>query len=332
MGVHEYLRADEREAISRGLARGWSARVIARGLGRHHSSVSREIGRNGGREAYRACAAQARCEVMRARPKTRKLESSGRLRDAVNKGLAEKWSPWQISWRLRRDYPDDLEMRVSHETIYECLYLQARGELRTQLRLALRQGRTRRVNRSRPTVARGRILGMVNISERPKEAEDRAVPGFWEGDLIIGKGNKSQIATLVERTTRFVMLVRIPYDRNAERVSYLLARKMETLPEFMRQSVTWDQGKEMARHADFTVRTGIPVYFCDPHSPWQRGSNENTNGLLRQYFPKGTDLSLYSQADLDRVAAELNGRPRMTLDWLKPIEVFNDLVAKHMSP
>ncbi len=173
---------------------------------------------------------------------------------------------------------------------------------------------------------------MVNISERPVQADDRAVPGFWEGDLIIGKGNKSQIATLVERMTRFVMLVRIPFDRSAERVAFLLAAKMETLPDVMRNSVTWDQGKEMARHADFTVNTGMPVYFCDPHSPWQRGSNENTNGLLRQYFPKGTDLSLHTQEELDRVAAELNGRPRETLNWLKPIEVFNDLVKNAVSP
>jgi IS30 family transposase len=205
--------------------------------------------------------------------------------------------------------PDDDTMRVSHETIYQCLYLQARGELRTQLKIALRQGRTRRVNRSRPTVARGKIPDMVNISERPVEAEDRAVPGFWEGDLIIGKGGKSQIATLVERASRYAMLVRVPYDRTAERVAALLARKMETLPEFLRKSITWDQGKEMAAHASFTVKTGIDVYFCDPHSPWQRGSNENTNGLLRQYFPKGTDLSVYSQAELDAVADELNNQP-----------------------
>ena len=293
MGTREALRIEEREVISRELSRDLSARLIGALLGRHHSAISREIDRNGGRDEYRAVEAQTRCDAYRARPRTRKLEASARLHDAVNDGLEQRWSPKQISRRLREDYPDDEGMRVSHETVYECLYLQARGELRTQLKLALRKGRTRRVNRSRPTVARGTIPDMVNISERPVEADDRAVPGFWEGDLIIGKGGRSQIATLVERRTRFVMLVRIPYDRTAERVAYLLAAKMSTLPEFLRNSVTWDQGKEMARHADFTVRTGIPVYFCDPHSPWQRGSNENTNGLLRQYFPKGTDLSLH---------------------------------------
>ncbi|MGH4011465.1 MAG: IS30 family transposase [Pseudonocardiaceae bacterium] len=245
------------------------------------------------------------------------------MHDEVNSGLQRKWSPKQISKRLRQEFPDDDTMRVSHETIYETLYLQARGELRTQLKLDLRQGRTRRVNRSRTTVARGKIRDMVNISERPVEAEDRAVPGFWEGDLIIGKGGKSQIATLVERTSRYVMLVRIPYDRTAHRVATFLAQKMESLPDFLRTSVTWDQGKEMAEHASFTVKTGIDVYFCDPHSPWQRGSNENTNGLLRQYFPKGTDLSSYTQAELDAVADELNDRPRQTLGWLKPTEVLN---------
>jgi transposase, IS30 family len=219
-------------------------------------------------------------------------------------------------------------MRVAHETIYQTLYLQARGELRTQLKLALRSGRARRVSRSRTAVATGKIRDMINISERPPEAADRAVPGFWEGDLIVGKANRSQIATLVERTTRFVMLVRIPYDRTAERVVALLARKMQTLPEFLRKSITWDQGKEMAEHAQFTIKTGIDVYFCDPHSPWQRGSNENTNGLLRQYFPKGTDLSIHTQAELDAVADELNDRPRETLGWLKPTEVLNKLLIE----
>ena len=332
MSPREALRIEEREVISRELSRNRSARFIGALLGRHHSAVSREIDRNGGRDEYRAVDAQRRCEENRARPKERRLEASTALHDAVNDGLRQKWSPRQISRRLREDYPDDESMRVSHETVYECLYLQARGELRTQLKLALRKGRTRRVNRSRPAVARGTIPDMVNISERPVEAADRAVPGFWEGDLIIGKGGRSQIATLVERRTRFVMLVRIPYDRTAERVALLLAAKMATLPEFLRNSVTWDQGKEMARHADFTIRTGIPVYFCDPHSPWQRGSNENTNGLLRQYFPKGTDLSLHSQAELDRVAAELNGRPRETLKWRKPVEELTDLIAQHTSP
>jgi len=326
------LTIEEREIISRELSRNQSARFVGTLLGRHHSAVSREINRNGGREEYRAVDAQRRCEENRARPKERKLEASVRLHDAVNDGLAQWWSPKQVSRRLREDHPSDESMRVSHETVYECLYLQARGELRTQLKLALRKGRTRRVNRSRPAVARGTIPDMVNISERPKEADDRAVPGFWEGDLIIGRGGRSQIATLVERRTRFVMLVRIPYDRTAERVALLLAAKMATLPEFLRNSVTWDQGKEMARHADFTIRTGIPVYFCDPHSPWQRGSNENTNGLLRQYFPKGTDLSLHSQDELDNVAAELDGRPRETLNWRKPVEELNDLIAQHTSP
>jgi IS30 family transposase len=323
------LCAEERETISRELCKNTSIRQIGRLLGRHHSTIADEISRNGGREHYRACAAQERYESLKVRPKERKLVASSRLPDAVNEGLEQKWSPEQISARLAGDYPDDPEMCVSPETIYQTLYLQSKGELRTELKLALRQGRARRVPRSRATLGRGKISDMVHISERPAEAADRAVPGFWEGDLIIGKGGKSQIATLVERASRFVMLVRIPDDRTAERVAALLAKKMEQLPEFLRNSVTWDQGKEMARHAEFTVRTGLPVYFCDPHSPWQRGTNENTNGLLRQYFPKGTDLSLYTQEELDKVAAELNGRPRKTLGWKKPVEVFEKLIAEH---
>jgi IS30 family transposase len=297
-------------------------------LNRDHSVISREVARNGGRSEYRAVTAQHRADTCRSRPKSRLLERNRRLHDEVNDGLSKKWSPRQIGRRLRADFPKDDTMRVSHETVYQTLYLQARGELRTQLKLALRQGRTRRVCRSRPATARGKIPNMINISERPPEAEDRSVPGFWEGDLVLGKGNKSQIATLVERTTRFVMLVRIPYDRTAERVAYHLARKMETLPAFLRKSITWDQGKEMSAHAAFTVKSGVDVYFCDPHSPWQRGSNENTNGLLRQYFPKGTDLSGYTQAELDAVADELNDRPRQTLGWLKPTEVLNKLLIE----
>jgi IS30 family transposase len=322
------LDAGDREIISRELAKDESFRTISQLLHRNHSVISREVARNGGRVAYRAMPAQGRADRFRTRPKTRLLVANKNLHDVVNDGLTQKWSPRQVSERLREDFPEDDTMRVSHETIYQTLYLQGRGELRTQLTLALRQGRARRVPRSRASVARGQIKDMVNISERPPEAEDRAVPGFWEGDMIIGKGNKSQIATLVERTTRFVMLVRVPYDRNAERVALLLARKMGTLPEFLRKSVTWDQGKEMAAHAKFTMKTGIDVYFCDPHSPWQRGSNENTNGLLRQYFPKGTDLSVHSQAELDAVAEELNGRPRETLGWRKPVEAYNKLLLE----
>jgi transposase, IS30 family len=317
------LTADEREVISRELAKGGSTRAIGRLLGRDHTVVCREVARNGGRRCYRAVSAQRRAQAHRTRPKPRLLATNRRLHDEVNSGLAKRWSPRQISRRLRVDFPGEQTMQVSAETVYQTLYLQARGELRTQLTLALRRGRTRRVPRSRPAVARGTIPGMVNISERPPEAADRAVPGFWEGDLVLGKGNRSQIATLVERASRYTMLVRIPYDRTADRVALLLGKKMQTLPAFLRRSITWDQGKEMTRHADFTVATGIDVYFCDPHSPWQRGSNENTNGLLRQYFPKGTDLSGYTQAELDAVADELNDRPRETLGWLKPTEVFN---------
>ena len=320
----------EREIISRELARdeNVTTRYLGRLLRRDHSGIAKEITRNGGRRSYRAITAQERCDLMRGRPKARKLESSTRLHDAVNEGLQQKWSPRQIAERLKCDHPNDPELRVSHETIYDCLYLQARGELRTQLKLALRSGRTRRVSHCRSSQVKGGIVGMVNISERPKEAADRAVPGFWEGDLIIGKGGKSQIATLVERTTRFTILVRIPYDRTADRVAVLLAQKMQTLPEILKNSLTLDQGKELARHASFTVRTGMPVYFCDPHSPWQRGTNENTNGLLRQYFPKGTDLSLHSDAELDRVATELNGRPRETLGWKTPFEALTELLSE----
>jgi transposase, IS30 family len=320
------LAAEERELISRELAKKSSHRSIAKMLGRHHSVISREIKRNGGNDHYRAMVAQKRAATMRSRPKSRKLEANQRLHNFVQYGLVHEWSPEQISGKLIDQYPDDLDMRVSAETIYQTLFLQARGELRTQLTLALRTGRAQRISPSRTTEARGKIQNMVPISDRPTEAEDRAVPRFWEGDLILGKANKSQIATLVERQTRFVMLVRIPYDRTAQRVAHLLARKMETLPDFLKNSITWDQGKELAAHEKFTVKTGLPVYFCDPHSPWQRGSNENTNGLLRQYFPKGTDLSVYTQAELDAVATRLNNRPRRTLGFKTPAEKLDELL------
>jgi transposase, IS30 family len=320
------LCIDEREEISRGVAGELSDRVIAAGLGRNQSVVSREIDRNGGRRFYRAFVAQERADVLVARPKVHKLEADARLHDLVAAGLAADWSPQQISARLVEDHADDLELRVSHETIYQALYLQARGELRTELKLALRKGRTARVARGSTRVKQARIAGMVNVSQRPAEAADRAVPGHWEGDLIIGKGGRSQIATLVERSTRFVILARIPHDRTAGRVALILAQAMSALPEALQRSLTWDQGVEMAAHAKFSVATDIPVFFCDPHSPWQRGSNENTNGLLRQYFPKGTDLSPYYQLDLDEIADKLNGRPRETLGWKTPAEKLEELL------
>jgi IS30 family transposase len=314
---------DDRESISRGLVSDLSHRTIATMLNRGQSVISREISRNGGNAYYRAADAQKRADEQRRRPKLFKLEKHVRLHDEVAVRLADDLSPEQVSNRLEKDFPDDPEMRVSHETIYQTLFVQARGELRTELKLALRSGRAERRPRGSTRPKQARIAGMVSISDRPAEAEDRAVPGHWESDLIIGQGGKSQILTLVERATRFTMLVRVPYDRHADRVAIQLSQAVRRLPEALFRSITHDQGVEMAYHARFTVATGIPVYFCDPHSPWQRGSNENTNGLLRQYFPKGTDLSVHTQADLDRVADLLNRRPRQTLDWDTPAERLN---------
>lgn len=322
------LAVGERDEILRGICEGLSGRLIAARLGRDQSVVSREISRNGGRGNYRVHAAQERFERLTVRPKRRKLEECRRLHDAVAEGLADDLSPQQVAGRLRAGFPDDPEMRVSHETIYQVLFMQARGELRTQLRLALRTGRARRVPRGSTRPKQARIAGMVNISERPAEVEDRAVPGHWEGDLIIGKGGKSQVATLVERHSRFVMLARIPYDRSADRVALILSRLVAGLPDQLRGSLTWDQGVEMAAHRRFTVATDVPVFFCDPHSPWQRGSNENTNGLLRQYLPKGTDLSCYSQGELDGIAAKLNRRPRQTLGFRTPAEVLEQALTE----
>jgi IS30 family transposase len=287
------------------------------------------VNHNGGRDHYRAWAGERRAFDTAARPKIAKLDANPELNKLVEDWLKLKWSPEQIATRLRRDYPDDPEMRVSHETIYQSIYVQGRGTLRKELAACLRTGRARRRPQalSGADERRGKLRDMVNISERPAEVADRAVPGHWEGDLIIGKLSGSAIGTLVERTTRFVALLHLPAGHSAEEVLEALTRQVLTLPDQLIRSLTWDQGREMAHHVRFTVATGVDVYFCDPHAPWQRGSNENTNGLLRQYFPKGTDLSVHTQADLDAVAAELNGRPRKTLGYMTPSEKFADLVA-----
>jgi IS30 family transposase len=308
----------EREEISRGIAAGKSLREVARRLGRSASTVSREVARNGGAKRYRATSADRRAWDQGRRPKQGKLAECPRLRREVAEKLSLKWSPEQISRWLAGAHPDDPEMHVSHETIYLSLFVQSRGELRRELHHSLRTGRVIRRSKQRQETGAGRIPGMVMISERPAEVEDRAVPGHWEGDLIVGS-NHTCIATLVERSTRFVMLLKIKRP-TAEQVRDAMQRKIVKLPAELRRSVTWDQGPEMSKHRDFTVATGVPVYFCDPRSPWQRGTNENTNGLLRQYFPKGTDLSVHSQRDLDKVARELNGRPRKTLGWVPPLE------------
>jgi len=324
---HSRLRLcfEERERISRGVAAGESARAIARELGRAPSTITRELERAGGRCRYRALAAERRACERLARPKPGKLARNPRLLAEVEAGLERRWSPQQIAARLRVDHPDDPEMRISHETIYQSLYVQSRGELRRQLQRNLRSGRSKR--RPRGAVERrGRIPDMVPISKRPPEVEDRAVPGHWEGDLLVGKQGRSFIATLVERQTRYVMLARLGNDRSTEHVTAALKQRIAELPKQLVLSLTWDQGNELSAHARFRVETGVEVYFCDPHSPWQRGSNENTNGLLRQYFPKGTELDNHNQKHLDKVAAELNGRPRQTLGWRTPAEKMTQLL------
>ena len=319
------LRIDEREEISLGLHRGASFSSIAARLGRSLSTVSREVAANGGRSGYRAWRAHQRAHQRSRRPKAHKL-ARPELATEVTKWLRKWWSPEEISMRLRLEFPDDPMMQVSHETIYKTLFVQGRGELRRELTRCLRSGRAERRPKGR-IENRGRIPDMINISERPAEVEDRAVPGHWEGDLIIGKNSKSAVGTLVERSTRYVMLLHLPDGSRAAQVDEAMRRAVRTLPEDLFRTVTWDQGREMVRHVNFTVDTGVQVYFCDPHSPWQRGSNENTNGLLRQYMPKGTDLSLLKPADLRRIAHSLNDRPRKTLGYMKPSEKLAELVA-----
>jgi IS30 family transposase len=372
-----YLSVGEREEIALLRFQGTGVREIARQLGRDPSTISRELRRNaatrGGKLQYRASVAQWKAELAARRPKVAKLAANDRLRDYVQDRLAgtvtdaegrpipgpnvpwkgrrhgrradrrwgTAWSPEQISRRLRVDFPDDGTMRISHEAIYQALYVQGRGVLKRELSACLRTGRALRVPRAR-TRSRGKrfVTEEVLISQRPAEVSDRAVPGHWEGDLIIGL-NKSAIGTLVERTTRFTMLLHLPRmagfgtvepvkngpplaGHGAEAVREAIIAQFGSLPEQLRRSLTWDQGAEMAQHAQLTIDSDLAVYFCDPHSPWQRGSNENTNGLLRQYFPKGTDLARHSETDLQAVARVLNSRPRKTLDWRTPAEAFDE--------
>jgi IS30 family transposase len=321
------LRLAEREEISRGLARGDSIRTIARRLERPASTISREIRRHEGRATYRALDADAAAWRSAQRPKRCKLATAPRLRALVVAQLRADWSPEQIAAWLKSRFPDNPTMHVSHETIYKTLYLQARGALKQELTNHLRRKRRLRQARTatRKGHGRGQIVDAVSISDRPATVEDRAVPGHWEGDLLLG-GTRSQIATLVERHSRYVLLARLP-GRDTTSVVQALTRRIRTLPTNLKRSLTWDRGLELASHKQFTVATDVQVYFCDPHSPWQRGSNENTNGLLRQYFPKGMNLSELTQRQLDAIALKLNTRPRQTLNWQTPAQVFAAAVA-----
>lgn len=346
--TNRFLSILERERILAGVVRGDSIRKIASSLGRAPSSVLRELlrnrergpgyrsrpkrmGRRPTREmTYSPSAAQARADHRMSRPKSSKLAVNDRLRVEVQRRLTLRHSPQQIVRRLRMDFPDDLSMRISHEAIYQALYVQGRGGLARELTACLRTGRAVRKPRRRAgsSVKNGKIPNMVMISDRPAEVADRAVPGHWEGDLIVGTKSGSAIGTLVERQTRFVLLLHLPDGHDATHVADAMITQMRRLPEFLRKTVTWDQGKEMAQHARVHAELGAGVFFCDPHSPWQRGSNENTNGLLRQYFPKGTDLSGYTAHYLDFVTRELNERPRRTLEWHTPQEVLNRLLSE----
>jgi transposase, IS30 family len=321
------LSGAEREEISRGLATGESFRHIGAGLGRATSTVSREVSRHGGRGAYRAAVADARAWSRARRPKRCRLARHPALRALVAEKLAADWSPQQIAGWLRRTFPDNPDMQVSHETIYLSLFVQSRGVLKKTLIAHLRRARTMRRSKHASTAGqqRGQIIDAVSIRERPASVEDRAVPGHWEGDLLTGAAN-SHIATLVERQSRFVLLVRL-LGKDTTSVVRALSRTARALPQGLMSSLTWDRGTELAAHKAFTVATDVRVYFCDPQSPWQRGSNENTNGLLRQYFPEGTNLSVYTQADLNTVALRLNTRPRKILNYNTPADRLATTVA-----
>ena len=322
------LSLEEREEISRGLAAGYSIRAVAEALGRSPSTVCREVNANGGRRKYRALVADRAACRRALRPKRAKLAQCRRLRGVVERKLEAKWSPQQISAWLALEYPDRPEMQVSHETIYQSLFVQSRGALRKELHSCLRTGRAMRRAKAytKGNVGQGQLKNMVMISERPAEVKDRAVPGHWEGDLIFGK-KMTSIGTLVERHSRYVILLKLPNGHGAEAVRKAMTKRILTLPTQLRRSITWDQGKEMAEHVEFTVETGVQIYFCDPKSPWQRGSNENTNGLLRQYLPKASDLSQCTQRELDAIARSLNTRPRQTLEWMTPSQALADAVA-----
>jgi transposase, IS30 family len=318
-------------------AAGHSRADIARRLGRHRSTIGRELDRNGTRrvrrDGYTAVNAQSKADAAARRPKPAKLATELPLRRQVQDRLRLRHSPEQIARRLREEFPEDPEMWVSHETIYQSLYVQSRGGLKRELARHLRTGRTLRKPHRQVGQRRERFAGMVMISERPAAVEDRAVPGHWEGDLILGSTQSgSAVGTLVERTTRFVMLLHLPGGHTADIVQEAMVAKMAILPEHLRRSLTWDQGSEMANHIQIAEATGLSIYFCDPHSPWQRGTNENTNGLLRQYLPKGKDLSFYGPGLLDQIASELNGRPRKTLNWRTPAETLDALLSGRSGP
>ncbi|WP_435828679.1 IS30 family transposase [Saccharopolyspora shandongensis] len=340
------LSSAEREEISRGLAVGKSFRAIARGLERNVSVISREVARNGGREDYRAQDADAAAWRRARRPKTPKLVNSPRLADEVTQRLKKRWAPQQIAATLRRDYPNDPEMQVSHETIYRSLFVQAKATLKAELvqylrrKQRLRRPRAAAARAAKNTSGRGQIPDRVPLSARPPEADDRAVPGHWEGDLILGS-HGSAVATLAERHSRYLLLVALPEGKTAEAVRDALARNITRLPRLLHESLstqdvwkslTWDQGKEMSQHVRFTVDTGVPVYFCPPGQPWLRGTNENTNGLARDYLPKGTDLRPYTQEDLDAIAHELNTRPRQSLNWMTPSHALAQALGVARTP
>jgi IS30 family transposase len=326
--VRRSLSFTERCWLEELLESGCSQATAARWLQRDPSTISREIRRGATGSGYRARVGQDVVDASRARPKARKLETNSALLDEVLRRLRQRHSPEQIAGRLREDFPDDPEMWVSHETIYQAMYVQPRGELARLVKAALRTGRTRRKPQGRSeTDNRGRLRDMINISERPAEADDRAMPGHWEGDLILGAFGQSAIGTLVERTTGFVVLLHLPGDHTAATLAEAMTAKIPEIPEILRRSLTWDQGSEMALHTKITEATGLPIYFCDPHTPWQRGTSENTNGLLRQYFPKGTDLSFHGPGILDNVAAELNARPRKRHNWRTPAEELDRLLS-----